>query len=195
MSPSDIQQQARRGACDQFVGLLKEATAAIDRPFFQLPVSEGRPAYRERVYCYELYHQLRSRWSAMGDYVLNGEVDKRAHPLLARRKLGKIPDLLVHHPGDMEHNLIVMEVKVLTHTNRTNVKKDLDNLAKFTHPKGGRYDAGIYLVFGGHGLAGLRGMVRQAGVPLGRLRLFWHQGFGGQASEAEWSGPCGASGC
>src|SRR5690554_896294 len=42
--------------------ILSAATAAIDERFMKLPIYHGSPVYRERVYCYELYHQLRSRW-------------------------------------------------------------------------------------------------------------------------------------
>ena len=38
--------------------VIQEATAAIDAMYFQLPVDGGDPVYRERVYCYELYHQM-----------------------------------------------------------------------------------------------------------------------------------------
>jgi hypothetical protein len=51
-------------------------------------VHGGLPAYRERVYCYELYHQMRRRWPLNCEYSLNGEVDKRGHPYLQAR-----PDL------------------------------------------------------------------------------------------------------
>ena len=37
--------------------LIRDATAALDAHYFQLPVAELEDViYRERVYCYELYH-------------------------------------------------------------------------------------------------------------------------------------------
>lgn len=45
---------------ETFVKILRKATANIPPEYFQLPIA-GRedPIYRERVYCYELYHQMR----------------------------------------------------------------------------------------------------------------------------------------
>ena len=40
--------------------LLKDATSGIEGNYFQLPIDGSEdPIYRERVYCYELYHQLK----------------------------------------------------------------------------------------------------------------------------------------
>lgn len=61
---------------------LVQATAKIAPPYFQLPVARlEAPLYRERVYCYELYHQLRLEVPAYLPYSLSGEVDKLGHPL------------------------------------------------------------------------------------------------------------------
>src|SRR5262245_39939149 len=48
--------------------LLALATADIDQEYFQLPIHGGGPVYRERVYCYELYHQMRRRWPDDGPF-------------------------------------------------------------------------------------------------------------------------------
>lgn len=99
--------------------LLAEATAGIGRDYFLLPVADaegGEPImqYRERVYAYELYHQLRSRWPAEWEYSLAGEIDKRGHPIVRGGILDNSkPDLLVHVPGRMDANLAVMEIKAL----------------------------------------------------------------------------------
>ncbi len=57
--------------------ILAEATSAIEADYFRLPIDGGIPVFRERVYCYELYHQMRSRWPPRSQcrYLLNGEVD------------------------------------------------------------------------------------------------------------------------
>lgn len=65
---------------DSFVQKLSVAASEIDNLYFQLPVAEADAVYRERVYCYELYHQLRSVWEDL-PYALSGEVDKVGHPL------------------------------------------------------------------------------------------------------------------
>jgi hypothetical protein len=69
-----------RAGMEWFTGILHEATARIAPEYFLLPVYGGPSVYRERVYCYELYHQIRLLWPGDCPYRLNGEVDKRAHP-------------------------------------------------------------------------------------------------------------------
>ena len=46
---------------DCFMKCLREAGKRMDAHYFQLPVAGSEePVFRERVYCYELYHQLRN---------------------------------------------------------------------------------------------------------------------------------------
>jgi len=128
--------------------ILADATAAIDTEYFRLPIDGGNPVYRERVYCYELYHQMRSQWPLREDcrYLLNGEVDKRAHVLLHQLGVrGEKPDLLVHRPGHMEDNHAVIEVK---HANASprGILKDLKTLTVFRNQAG--YQRSIYLIYG-----------------------------------------------
>lgn len=70
---------------DELGTILSEAAGAVDAMYFQLNIDGGDPVYRERVYCYELYHQMRCRWPSDGQFYLNGEVDKSAHPILKKR--------------------------------------------------------------------------------------------------------------
>ena len=97
-----------------FRALLVAATDKIHRTYFHLPIDGSNlPIYRERVYCYELYHQLRTIWPDDYPFSLGGEVDKSGHPLFRDHpKLRDAkPDLLVHQPGNMDGNLVVLEVK------------------------------------------------------------------------------------
>jgi len=64
------------------MGILSAATAAIGHEYFHLAIAGGDPVYRERVYCYELYHRMRCLWPVETGFRLNGEVDKSAHPIL-----------------------------------------------------------------------------------------------------------------
>ena len=64
-----------------FRQLLRAATSAIAAEYFLLPVAVPpggvpRSDFRERVYAYELYHQLRCRWPAhwSGMHFLMGEI-------------------------------------------------------------------------------------------------------------------------
>jgi hypothetical protein len=66
----------------ELTALLESTTAAIESRFMKVPIYGGTPIYRERIYCYERYHQLRARWPSTSPFTLNGEVDKRGHEIL-----------------------------------------------------------------------------------------------------------------
>lgn len=124
---------------------LLEASCKVPPEYFHLPVAGGQEsAYRERVYCYELYHQWRSRWSSPS-YSLCGEVDKSGHPLIPSRKK---PDFLVHVPGRMK-NLLVMEVKP-ANARPGAFEKDLKTLTEFRGQLGGgeNYFAAYLWIYG-----------------------------------------------
>ena len=59
--------------------LIGSASAHIGADYFQLPVADADAVYRERVYCYELYHQLRCLWKDF-PFSLGGEIDKQGNP-------------------------------------------------------------------------------------------------------------------
>jgi hypothetical protein len=130
---------------NELSGILSAATAAVEHTYFQLNIDGGDPVFRERVYCYELYHQMRSRWPSGGHHVLNGEIDKRAHPIL--KKLGADyakPDFLIHTPGAMAGNHAIIEVK---HSIAPDgIRKDLTTLDLFVRTVG--YQRAIYLIYG-----------------------------------------------
>jgi len=131
---------------NEFTEILGNATGAIEASYFRLNIDGGNPVYRERVYCYELYHQMRRRWPAECDFELNGELDKAAHPIL--KKLGAAhakPDLLVHRPGHMSWNHAIIEVKKAEAPN-DGIRKDIHTLDLFLRNVG--YQRAIYLFFG-----------------------------------------------
>ncbi|MGD8457430.1 MAG: hypothetical protein PVF83_13695, partial [Anaerolineales bacterium] len=71
------------GDFEQFLIMLCVATSNIGEQYFQLEVAEREEhIYRERVYCYELYHQLRVVTPDGFNYQLDGELDKSGHPLI-----------------------------------------------------------------------------------------------------------------
>ncbi|ATX80701.1 hypothetical protein Ga0123461_2300 [Mariprofundus aestuarium] len=130
---------------DELSRILKVATAGIEWPYFHLNIDGGDPVFRERVYCYELYHQMRNNWPNESEFILNGEIDKSAHPVL--RALGADhvkPDLLVHTPGNMAGNYAIIEVK--HSTENAGIRKDLNTLDLFVRRVG--YRRAIYLIYG-----------------------------------------------
>lgn len=125
---------------DELNGLIKEATSKVANAYFLLPTLGGEK-YRERVYAYELYHQLRSIWTST-QFFLNGEVDKKGHPCFPG--IGPQPDLLVHEPNTT-NNVAVFEIKACNAQN-DGIDADLGKLNYFRKNVG--YRRAIYLVYG-----------------------------------------------
>jgi hypothetical protein len=133
-------------SAEKVIELLIRATAEIPEQYFRLPIAGKLTGeWRERVYCYELYHQLRPLLEGIPSVSLAGEVDKAGHPLFSEPELeNKKPDLIVHSVGSMENNLVVIEVKQAKALD--GVKKDLRTLRDFKEVAG--YEAGCLLLFG-----------------------------------------------
>src|SRR2546426_8735920 len=89
------------GHFERFAEMLTAATIRVAGEYFQLPVADADAVYRERVYCYELYRQLRCLWGAF-PFRLGGEIDKTGNPHFREGPYSRAkPDLIVHVPGDM----------------------------------------------------------------------------------------------
>lgn len=56
-------------------------------------------------------------------YRLDGELDKVNHPEIHERIGPKKPDFVVHVPGDMNRNLVVIEVKTISAAMNENTKR------------------------------------------------------------------------
>lgn len=125
---------------------LKEATARVEGEYFLLQVAGGPPQWRERVYCYELYHQLRHAWT--DEFMLAAEVDKSSHPLphfLLEALRNVKPDFIVHDPGHEHEDIAVVEVKS-AQASVAAITKDYLTLLNFCqHAK---YRGAIMLLFG-----------------------------------------------
>lgn len=133
-----------------FARLFLRATAAVAQQYFYLPQYQGPTVYRERTYCYELYHQVRLLMDAElpPDYpcLFNGELDKRGNIHFCQRYDGEPkPDFLLHRPGDWEGNIAVVEVKP-ARAPAADLKADLQKLAQFVELAD--YRRGVLLVFG-----------------------------------------------
>jgi len=164
---------------ETFTQIFRTATAAIAPEYFLLPIHGAESVYRERVYCYELYHQMRTLWPADSLYRLNGEADKRAHPYFEDWGAPK-PDFLVHQPGTSE-NYAVMEVKA-SHAVAHGIDKDLRTLEFFRNGIG--YTRAIYLIFGADALRVGERVRQHAGdlVRNGVFELWVHPVVGTEAT-------------
>lgn len=166
--------------------LLPTATQKISQNYFQLPISGLEdPIYRERIYCYELYHQLRSIWPLNCPYELSGEVDKAGHPLIRGNNLdGTKPDLLIHIPGNMAGNYCVIEVKPIN--TRRGIIKDLITLTAFRLHAG--YSKAIYLFYGNQDTEKVRNRILNINnafendiIDINLIEFWFHTGVGIQA--------------
>jgi hypothetical protein len=175
---------------------LMRATNCIAPDYFLLPVAnkEDHPpvhAYRERVYAYELYHQLRVRWPRW-HYSLAAEIDKSGHPIFRNMDLQLAkPDLLAHAAGQMEDNLIALEIKPLTpkalRDERVNMRSDFQKLIAFCGDVG-RYEQGIFLVFG-ENLNRVRGYAQEMineGLDFAKIELWHHSAANSPAASVPW---------
>ncbi len=167
---------------EELTQILRDATAAIGAEYFLLPIHGAGAVYRERVYCYELYHQMRLRWPADCVYRLNGEVDKIGHPYFQDGAAPK-PDLLVHQPGH-RNNYAIIEVKS-SPAAADGIRKDLHTLSVFKNACG--YQRAIYLLYGA-GPDDILARVQELGVDvphLAPIELWVH------ATPAAQAGPIG----
>jgi hypothetical protein len=164
---------------ERFIALMVEATARIPAHYFQLPtVDKVEAIYRERVYCYELYHQLRGLLDGeerFAHYALSGEVDKQGHAIIRQ----SAPDFVFHNPGSME-NLVVMEVKPVNASPR-GIQKDIDTLTYFVSPPVS-YQCGVHLVYGDDEDLFARFQSKFCALDPGHFRLYWHRRHGEPAT-------------
>jgi hypothetical protein len=140
-----------QNTCQQAWGSFREALvaaiAAVAEPYFRVRRFNDDAVWRERAYCYELYHQLRIKLRDNFPYILHGEIDKAGHEHVVRH-FGNMrrpnPDFILHTPGH-EDNLVVMEVKA-SDEGLSPIKKDLRKIKKFMRGVG--YQHGVMLLFG-----------------------------------------------
>lgn len=113
--------------------------------------------YSERIFCYELYHQLRRKFddekelnpNFLQDTKIQAEVKKMQVASLIQhfglQALGRefIPDILVHTPGDAEYHPFVIEVKCMDNVSEAEVWYDIDKINHFITRY--NYQRGIFL--------------------------------------------------
>jgi hypothetical protein len=170
-----------------FLDVLLNATRNIGIDYFQVLVAGGEdPIYRERVYCYELYHCIRELMGGNFYYQLDGELDKAGHPLIHKYVGSVKPDFLVHWHGEMNKNLVVVEVKPINAATG-GIDKDITTLCNFL--KFAHYYRAIYLIYGeDDDIDKFLGVVKEkvTAVPESSFYFLWHKQYG-NAAEIIWS--------
>ena len=135
---------------NDFFEILKNHTSMIDKSYFQTIIldKKGFPKniYRERVYCYELYHQMRKQWPNDNVLKLHGEFDKSGSQLFTGSSLKNVkPDFLVHVAGNVKNNFAAIEVKPDTASTRS-IEIDLNKLSEIQLKA--KFKVVLYLIFG-----------------------------------------------
>ena len=165
----------------QFLAVLKDAGTRMTDPHYFKTHYAGSDdlKYRERLYCYELYHQLRCLLGDDCGYRLDGEMDKAADPDF--KNFEKVPDFIAHFPGTHVANMAVIEVKKVT-VATGGIKSDVQKLVNFVTTKKRRYHRAIMLVYGDGQTklppAILKGFDAGAAGHAASLMLLWHEGPG-----------------
>lgn len=129
---------------DENFKLIVDAANKVKQTYLLLPTTyEPKGIVRERVFCYEFYHQLRSLQGDECLLVINGEIDKRGHPGF-KLENRKNPDFVFHCPGSMDKNTIIMEVKGKL-SDIDEIAEDFEKLLNWLHY--GEYEFGVFLLY------------------------------------------------
>lgn len=128
------------------IDLIKKALSQVDQSYFYLLTTYSQNGIRrERVFCYELYHQMRllmAQANAQLLPVIHGEIDKRGHADFGQNQVN--PDFVFHTPGTHDNNTLVIEVK--GQLDHDDIEKDFKTLLSFVHDH--HYQAGVFILYG-----------------------------------------------
>ncbi len=130
---------------ENFLSKFVNAIKNIKQDYYSIETiyrKQGIP--RERVYCYELYHQLRLKFN--NDLlIIHGELDKSGHIDFQDPKR-VVPDFLIHQPGTHKNNFVIIEVKGVI--KRKKIIGDLEKIYKLINNSTIHYQYGIFLLYG-----------------------------------------------
>lgn len=134
---------------EKYFDIIIEALDRVEHQYYKLETTyEPTGIVRERVFCYELYHQIRCIQTERKEtrLSLNGEIDKRGH-ITFDIDDRKNPDFVFHIPGEMIGNTFVIEVKgtieKITYINE--LIKDFHTLTLFVSKY--EYKMGIFILY------------------------------------------------
>jgi hypothetical protein len=140
--------------------MIQASIKNVNMKYFKLETTyELSGIVRERVFCYELYHQIRKYQVINNDNInkvsLNGEIDKRGH-LKFKERDRKNPDFVFHIPGETKGNTSVIEVK--GKLVKKEIIKDFNTLTLFV--KKYNYKFGIFILYN-HSIEELKDLFKQ----------------------------------
>lgn len=126
------------------INLIKEALNKIPDDYYKLGTTyKKKGIVRERVFCYELYHEIRCLQPENHILYLHGEIDKRGH-IKFDKDDRKNPDFVFHTPRNMKGNTLICEVKGIINNN-SDILKDFKTIITFIE----KYDycAGVFILY------------------------------------------------
>lgn len=124
----------------EYLPYIVEALNSVEQHYIKLPaIHQASGIIRERVFCYEFYHQLRNTIPHNREVVINGEIDKRGYPTFDSQN----PDFVFHIPGSNAGNAVVCEIK--GDVRKPGLRKDLETICHFIEEK--NYQSGVLIVF------------------------------------------------
>lgn len=201
--PTDSHRRTAAEYAEQFRTMLRQAVIRVQQPWFHMSIASAveepaQLAYRERVYCYELYHQIRllstkgiGRRAGAPHLLLSGELDKYGINSVIPGGRQK-PDLVWHEPGKSDYNAVVTEVKtMLGLASPDGMNAAFTTLRDFLQAAPNvRYQSGILLVFGEGTTATVLREVRKnveelewESETLRRVCVVWHAEVGCEPSD------------
>ena len=132
--------------------LLIEGIKQVSRDYYSCEDISHKTQYAERVFCYELYHQLRNLMPNFAvDWRIDGEITKYLTcfkdyglKLKDENKKKVIPDLVIHegqHTTTNDH--LVIEVK--NSPNKIEMTGDIVKLLNYVDEGKFNYSCGVYL--------------------------------------------------
>ena len=114
----------------EYLSYVIEALNRIEQQYIRLPaIHKASGLIRERVFCYEFYHQMRCVIPPDREVVINGEIDKRGYPAFNKEN----PDFAFHIPGSNAGNAVVCEVK--GDIRKPGLAKDLETICSLIEDK------------------------------------------------------------
>lgn len=129
--------------------IIKDSLKKVEDDYYLIRTTAD-PIVRERVFCYELYHQMRKIIEKIevesGEPIaqkLHAEIDKSGHPNFSEGDQ-KNPDFVFHLPGSFKHNTLICEIK--GKLSKSGMEKDLLTIMKFI--KNYSYERGLYIFYG-----------------------------------------------
>ena len=150
-NPAEIDNEVRRS-----LDLVRAGAENVKADYFRLTTTyDTSGIVRERVFCYELYHQMRLLMGEEVSLFLHGEIDKHGHRDFSALDQ-KNPDFVLHVPGTHEGNTLVIEVKGTIGYPRSKYVADFNNLITFVTRY--RYRAGLFLLYN-HSMAALKRII------------------------------------